>query len=219
VGQAVRRAYGAPPTLCVLLCLLLCSVEKPTVLQAEKAARTAARAAARDAKAAAQPENRYTKSVQSAQHLNAFVLQMSEADQGAKHLTGALSAARNVQVGSPFPRTPLVQSAAPDGFAGAGHRNRLRPLSEKSSHWQARSTHRSTSEPAMAGRRSRQSSGTVSRRDARESRCSASSRLSCSPMLTGSSLEGRRLAYQPRYTSGRRWTSGLPTKPPRTDER
>ncbi len=60
-------------------------------------------AAARDSKAAAQPENRYTKSVQSARHLNAFVLQMSEADQGAKHLTGALSAARNVQVGSPFP--------------------------------------------------------------------------------------------------------------------
>ncbi len=104
VGQAVRLAYGTPPTLCVLLCLLLCSVEKPTVLQAAKAAMTAAMAAARDSKAAAQPENRYTKSVQSAKHLNAFVLRMSEADQGAKHLTGALSAARNVQVGSPFPR-------------------------------------------------------------------------------------------------------------------
>ena len=100
MGEEARRVYGAPPTLCVLLCLLRCSVEKPAVLQAEKATR----AAARDSKAAAQPENRYTKSVQSAQHLNAFVLRMSEADQGAKHLTGALSAARNVQVGSPFPR-------------------------------------------------------------------------------------------------------------------
>ena len=42
----------------------------------------------------------------------------------------------------PSPASPLVQSAAPDGFAGAGHRNRLRLLSDNSSHWQARSTHR-----------------------------------------------------------------------------
>jgi hypothetical protein len=87
----------------------------------------------------------------------------------------------------PSPASPLVQSAAPDGFAGAGHCNRLRLLSDNSSHWQARSTHRSTPEPAMAGRRSRNSSGVVSRRDSRESRGSAISRLSCSPMLTGSS--------------------------------
>ncbi len=67
----------------------------------------------RELAAAMRPENRWTKSTESCKHLNASVLSMSAADRKAKHLTGALSAARNRQVSSPLPRI------SPREFAGS----------------------------------------------------------------------------------------------------
>jgi hypothetical protein len=56
------------------------------------------------------PENRWTKSIESAAHLDAFVRSMPAADQTARHLTGPLSAVHNREVGSSLPTPPHLPS-------------------------------------------------------------------------------------------------------------
>ena len=60
--------------------------------------------------AASRPENRWTKSIESAAHLDAFVRSMPAADQTARHLTGPLSAVHNREVGSSLPTPPHLPS-------------------------------------------------------------------------------------------------------------
>ena len=56
------------------------------------------------------PENRWTKSIESAAHLDAFVRSMPAADQTARHLTGPLSDVHNREVGSSLPTPPHLPS-------------------------------------------------------------------------------------------------------------
>ncbi len=59
--------------------------------------------------AASRPKNRWTKSIESMKHLDAFVLSMPAADQQARHLTGQLSDVHNREVGSSLPTPPHRQ--------------------------------------------------------------------------------------------------------------
>jgi hypothetical protein len=65
----------------------------------------------RELAAGSRPENRWTKSIESMKHLDAFVLSMPAADQQARHLTGPLSAVHNREVGSSLPTPPHRQFA------------------------------------------------------------------------------------------------------------